>query len=599
MDKNDFDLDFDFEKEYGIDPDPFADQRSDDDMDFGTDFLGDEDPQLDFDLNDPIFDEEPPSAPKRTPAPQAPVEDDLGLDDLDLGDVDLDGLDLDYPDDELPQSDYPPVEEEMPEQPQAEVPMEPADDPQPVPRPVRRRETRKEKRQRIRKFKEEKLPRIIAAVAAGFILFFVAGSIIRGIVNGIENKKAQDDASASSQSAAQLLEAESQRLLEEAAILAAGYDYEGAIAKLDSFSGELTAFSEMVSKRSEYAQISGQLVAWSDPSKVPNLSFHVLIADPGRAFTNASLGKKYNQNFVTIDEFAKILQQLYDNGYVLVSMEDIFTETTNDGGVTTYTANTVYLPQGKKPIMITETLVNYLAYMIDGDGDSEADKNGAGFASRLVLDENGDIKAEMVNSTGEIIVGDFDLVPILNSFIEEHPDFSYRGARALLAVCGHEGVFGYRTNESVISTKGQSYHDEQVAGAKKIVAALKADGYELACYTYENIPYGSSDATKIKNDLTSWSKEVMPILGEVDILIYAQTSEIEDYTSSKYNVIYSSGFRYFINSANSPWAEINTNYVRQSRLMVTGTNMAYYSSMFSSYFDSMSVLNSARGTVPN
>ena len=634
MDRKDFDFDFDFEKEYGFDP------KTLEDLEFDGE-LGDD--QLDFDLNDPIFDEEPQEAPSAAPAPEVPAaeafggeetpEDEFRMEDFTLDGLDLEGdgmgdvvlddmtldtLDLSYPQEDAPQDDLPdaeevpqedflPLQDELPQEespedsmPPLELEDEPREDAEEAPaaRPERRRETRKERRQRIRKFKNEQLPKLIAAVAAGFILLMTFGAIIRGVIHNAAEDKAQAGAQQDAQDAAQKLDEEAQRLLAEAAVLAAGYDYEGAIAKLDSFSGEMSAYSEMVSKRSSYNQALSQLVAWSEPSKIPNLSFHVLIADPGRAFTDASLGKKYNQNFVTIDEFSKILQQLYDNGYVLVSMEDVFAETTSESGVTSYSANTIYLPSDKKPIMITETLVNYLAYMIDSDGDGEADKGGAGFPSRLVL-QNGEVKAELVTSTGETVVGDYDLVPILDSFIKEHPDFSYRGARALLAVCGHEGVFGYRTNKGVIESKGQAYYDEQVAGAKDVVAALKANGYEIACYTYENIPYATSDATKIKNDLTKWSEEVKPILGEVDILIFAQTSDIEDYTGSKYNVVYSSGFRYFINNSTSPWVEISTNHVRQSRLMVTGTNMAYYSNMFSSYFNAMAVMNTARGTVPN
>ena len=606
MSKKDFDFDFDFEKEFGIDPSEFSDPVQDD-LGLDGDFLSDD--QLGFDLNDPIFDEAPAqSAPVSQPAPQDP-EDDLDLDGLDLGDLDLDDLGVDFDDDE-PAEDYPPEDEEAPEdgdEPDFDSDPEPEEEPEPEPEPEpereltpeERREARRLKRQQEREFKENKLPRLIATVAAGLILFFIAGAVFRGILGNIKDRQNQEQANASSQSAAQLLEEESKRLLEEAAVLAAGYNYEGAIAKLDSFSGEITAFPEMVTRRSEYVQLGAQLTAWSDPSKIPNLSFHMLIADPSRAFTNEAYGRKYNQNFVTIDEFEKILQQLYDNGFVLVSMKDVITETTGADGVTTYSANTIYLPSGKKPIMITETLVNYLSYMIDSNDDGEPDKDAAGFAHRLVVDANGDVKAEMITSTGDVSVGNYDLVPILNDFIKAHPDFSYRGARALLAVCGYEGIFGYRINESVIADQGQAYYDEQVAGARKVVEALRKDGYDFACYTYENISYGTiTNASQIKDDLTSWANEITPVLGEVDILIYAQTSEIEAYTGSKYNVLYSSGFRYFINNATSPWAEIGNGYVRQSRLMVTGSNMAYYSHFFSDYFNAMAVLNSSRGTVP-
>ena len=45
-------------------------------------------------------------------------------------------------------------------------------------------------------------------------------------------------------------------------------------------------------------------------------------------------------------------------------------------------------------------------------------------------------------------LGKYDLVPILDRFVEEHPDFSYRGAKAILALTGYNGVLGYRTDET-------------------------------------------------------------------------------------------------------------------------------------------------------
>lgn len=615
MDKRNFDFSFDFEKEYGIDPSEFSDLDDD---------------SMDIDLNDPIFDESPASAPsgsapgaQNSPEPEPEPD---PLDDLDLGDLDLgmEDEDLDLTDDipmgeELPPEDDEPVYDEEEDGPGygTDPDFDDEDDPgfdeepeyeepEPEPEPVReltpeeRREARRLKRQKEREFKENVLPRYIAAGAAALILFFIAGSVIRGMIQGAKDREDQQNANASSQSAAQLQEQEAQRLLEEAAALAQGYDYAAAIEKLDSFSGEITAYPDMVNRRAEYVQSGSQLTAWSDPSKIANLSFHMLIADPSRAFTNASLGKRYNQNFVTIDEFEKILQQLYDNNYVLVGLDDLYTETVGTDGVTTYSANTIYLPSGKKPVMITETLANYLNYMVDSNDDGEPDKDGAGFAYRLVVDANGKVKAEMVTSTGDVSVGNYDLVPILDDFIASHPDFSYRGARALLAVCGYEGIFGYRINESVVKDKGQAYYDEQVAGAKKVVEALREEGYDFACYSYGNISYGSiTDASKLKNDLTSWANEIAPVLGNVDVLVFAQTSDLEAYTGSKYNVLYSSGFRYFINNASAPWSEIGNGYVRQSRLMVTGSNMYYYSHYFSDYFNAVAVLNSSRGTVPS
>ena len=339
-----------------------------------------------------------------------------------------------------------------------------------------------------------------------------------------------------------------------------------------------------------------------DLSTVPNLSFHVLIHDLSRALADTdNLAGQYNRNFVTTEEFSKILDQLYKNNYVLVDMDSFVGSNTGVDGTPTFFPQTVYLPEGKKPVMITETMVNYFGYMIDGDSNGVADAGGDGFASRLVIDNSGDIKAEYVDANGQTQVGDYDLVPILESFIEAHPDFCYQGARATLAVCGYEGVFGYRVNNTYVPTMGQTYVDEQIALAKDLVASLRAKGYTIACYTYENLAYGEKNVNQIQADMQQWTAQITPILGEVDTLVFARTSDIGDYSGPKFEMLTSCGIRYFIKHGEDPYAEVNNTYVRQTRLMVTGNSLAWKASMFTDdgLFDPITVLDPARGNVPN
>mgnify|MGYP006906688108 CR=1 FL=1 len=49
---------------------------------------------------------------------------------------------------------------------------------------------------------------------------------------------------------------------------------------------------------------------------------------------------------------------------------------------------------------------------------------------------------------GSISVGDYDMVPLIDRFVEEHPDFSYRGAKGIVALTGYNGILGYRTDSS-------------------------------------------------------------------------------------------------------------------------------------------------------
>ncbi|MDD5864010.1 MAG: hypothetical protein PUD80_05165 [Firmicutes bacterium] len=446
-------------------------------------------------------------------------------------------------------------------------------------------------------FKEVYLPPILACLCLILILSFVIGAIS----NAIDQKRFNDQKKQSeldaSISAASEAEAERQRILAEAENLAANYDYQGAIDKLDSYP-ELANNADMMAKRAEYVSTQSTMVEYKDYSQIPNLSFHVLIADPARAFNDQELGGKYNMNFVTTDEFSKILQQLYDNGYVLVDFNDFVNVGQTVAGTDQYEAKSIYLPQGKKPLMLTETMVNYFEYMVDSNKDGTPDAGGAGFANKLVVDANGDIQAEYVDASGNTLIGSYDFVPILEDFIRQHPDFSYRGARAVLAVTGSQGIFGYRCNTSYVSTKGNDYYEQEKAGALAIVEALKAKGYRLACFTYDNDNYRNKNTAEITADLQSWTQQITPIIGNIDTFVFAQASNLSDYTGSSFKAMYQTGFRYFISNDKSPMTEINNTYVRQNRLMVTGETMAWYADRFTdrSLFDPNMVLDmTARG----
>lgn len=653
MDKNDFDVDFDFEKEYGFDPSLFmdADETEEEPVtdsafesaDSDADFLGD------FDL-DSLPDEEDSG------------DDAGGFDDFDLDDItgDIsdgeDSVDIPeeedipirrrqnrqeepqdsvlpeedaQPEDELPEDELPAedTEEESEEEPEAEkparrrkpradkpkkpsvfsklldlylAPMRQTEDVQTVDENGRIRRRRKPSKSQI--FKEVYLPAIIAGLALLLVLSFIVGSVTNAVKKKMLNDEANRRESLSASQAADAAEKEYDALMAEAEALAAGYNYDEAIAKLNTFTGTDAEHQQAITaKKAEYTNAQSQLVEWKDVSQIPNLSFHVLMADPTRAISDAQYGGLYNRNFVTIDEFSKILEQLYAGGYILIDFDSFISTSTGVDGKESFFQSPLMLPAGKKPIMITETMVNYFNYMIDGNNDGEPDAGGAGFACKLVVDANGDIKAQYVDGSNQTLVGNYDLVPILEDFIKAHPDFSYRGARATLAVTGHEGVFGYRCNTSYIASKSQSYYDEQVAGAKEITQALREKGYTIASYTYSNQKYRDLSAKEISQEMTNWKNQVTPILGEVDVLVFArENGGINDYTGAVFTALSDTGFQYFVDDGEKPSVTINTSYIRQTRLMVTGMNMQWHPTWFTQYFDCNAVLDTAvRGSVPN
>jgi len=708
MAKNDFDLDFDFEKEYGFDPKAILDSEyTDDNLDlsqFDDAALGIDLEQVsadefeDFDL-DSLDQEEAPDVTAVVPEEKAEsayeADFEAEADDLDLDDLDLDGLGFDdeeddeedlYPDDadltadmdftrranffgmdtgvlpqqpEAPAYEEPVYEEPVYEEPAADAPSyeEPAYDDQaqeeydvadPIPEdedeePVRRRRERPRKerkpvqpikltmppfltklvklyfptQQEIRErsestegrrrrrpskqqiFKEYYLPTIIAGLSVVLILSFVIGALSNAIDNAQLKRQQEKDKAQQESIAAEKLQSEGAELLKKAEELAKGYDYDKAIGLIDSYTGELS--QEMTMKKSEYINARNSLVEHQDPTLIPNLSFHVLVADMNRAIADDENGGSFNRNFVSTSEFEKILNQLYLNNYVLVDFDSFVGSNSVDGTTSVYMEDSIWLPEGKKPVMLTETLVNYFEYMIDGNKDGVADAGGAGFASRLVVDANGDIKAEYVDASGATQVGNYDLVPILEDFIAQHPDFSYRGARATLAVCGYEGIFGYRIQSETIAKKGNDYYNEQVVGATKVVEALKNKGYNLACYSFQNKDYSNISAAQVNEDLQKWKSQISPVIGEIDTIVFARGTDIGDYTGGKFDVLYDNGFRFMIKSGDTPYTEVNTSYIRQTRLMVTGENMVSKASMFTDtgLFDPNAVLDLAtRGNVP-
>lgn len=662
MDKNDFDVDFDFEEEYGFDPKDFLSE--DEDFDFSDiledDALSDhqddtrkfqldpspEEPQ-DGQFDESVDEDLTADFPEHTDRQENPEPEDDDVRIYGQPEEEQEEALPDYDQEEYPQEEEYPAEEAYYDEKEPEpakkkkgmsfslpkrsskpkkekkkktsdpskksvfsklldMYMEPVTNlkKEEVLDPLDPKYIRRKKREKKRIFKEVYLPAIIAGAALFLILSFVVGSVS----NALTVKKNKDSAAkveAQQQAdAAGAAELEFKRLIAEAESLVVGYDYDGAIALLDSYSSDNDKFTQQVTaKKAELVNEQKQLVEVKDLSSITNLSFHVLMADASRAcnkdISGADLAGLYNKNFVSVEEFTRILNQLYAANYVLVDFDSFISSVPGVDGNSSFFTKSVYLPSGKKPVMITETMVNYFEYMVDPDKNGTPDAKGHGFAYKLVLDDNGDIKAAYVDENGQTQIGNYDLVPVLEAFIQEHPDFCYQGARAILAVTGTEGVFGYRTNTSYVSRFGQSFYDQEVIGAKEIVAALREKGYTIASYTYSNQAYRGMSTLQIQAEVTNWTNQITPVIGEVDTIVFARASDIEAYSGTTFNVLYNSGIRFFLNSGSSPRVDVNTTFVRQTRLMVTGESMAWYASQFSSYFDSNVVLDlTSRGSMP-
>ena len=294
--------------------------------------------------------------------------------------------------------------------PAPEVPSpEEIDDTKPiVPRPERRKS-----KQQL--FKETYLPFVILGLSVLLSLSFIFGSV--------GQSRARAEVKAREERIAELMKNEAEELKSRAAAMAAEYDYENAMKTLANYSGGLNSNTELMSLYNTYKEALNDLVVWDDLSKIPHLSFRTLVTDLDKAAADPDRGSRYQKNYITIDEFSRILNQLYENGYVLVSLSDFAMPYTAEDGSVGVNMTSVRLPEGKKPIILTSEGENYYSHT----------ESCGGFADLLTVNEAGELVC--VDTAGN--EGAFGFVPVLNAFIAEHPDFSYEGARATIALSGY------------------------------------------------------------------------------------------------------------------------------------------------------------------
>lgn len=406
-----------------------------------------------------------------------------------------------------------------------------------------------------------------------FIIILILCVIITGAIFAFKffaSKKSKNSTPSSAENttveqSAQVQEAELEDLLNKADRLALGYDYDKAIELLSSnetFKDD-PKVSEAIAK---YNETKSTLVR-QDPEKVPHVFFHSLIVDKSKAFDGDRKQMSYNQVMTTVGEFEKILDILYEKGFVLVRIHDIAAmEKDESTGEYVMTPKDIMLPPGKTPIVMSQDDVCYYEYMV-----------GDGFASRLVIGEDGRVTTEMDMDDGTSKVGDYDLIPILNKFIDKHPDFSYKGAKAIIALTGYNGIFGYRTAPSY--SENPTYEEDKKK-ATEIANALRADGWEIASHSWGHRHLGKESEEAFKTDCDKWQNEVETLVGETDILIYPFGTDVgswHNYTNDNTRYVYlrDQGFRYFCNvDSSSPyWVQIDKEYMRQGRRNLDGYRM--------------------------
>lgn len=269
------------------------------------------------------------------------------------------------------------------------------------------------------------------------------------------------------------------------------------------------------------------LVAYN--GEIKHVFTHCLLSDPSLALDpKNSMSKDYARDCITKDEFKLILHFLHKHNYVLINPHELFF--VQDSQIS---RKQLYLPKGKKPLIFSFDDVNY-----------DHRKMGKGMVDKLILDKNGEI-ATQTQKNGKIYISkDNEFVPILNSFVNSHPDFSFKGAKGVLCLTGYDGILGYRTQ-----SKNKTNRNQEIAECKKVVKKLKSDGWIFACHSYGHYHMKKISLQKFEQELKLWNDEVVPLIGKTDIYVYPygewEILNKNNQISEKHKLLTDDGFKLF------------------------------------------------------
>ena len=305
--------------------------------------------------------------------------------------------------------------------------------------------------------------------------------------------------------------------------------------------------------------------------KVSHVFFHPIISDPQKAYTDNQQQAKGNYDWmVTVNEFNKAIEKLHENNYILIDPHDAY-----DLESTPVKRKKLKLPKGKKPLIMSMDDMNYYEYM-----------QGNGYTERLTLNKDNETVAEKKNDQGKMEQSKTnDAVPLLNDYVKKHPDFSYKGQKAVVGLTGYEGVLGYRTNDLE-----KTNYEQRKKQAKKVADSMKRDGWTFASHSYGHINFEDSSDEQIIEDTKRWKKEVEPIVGKTDLFIFPHGAQDRNSTSYNY-MIDEAGFKYMAGVGPDNFTSLSNKDIYQDRVAIDGLNLHQFKYKLKPFFKPEEVYN--------
>ena len=280
--------------------------------------------------------------------------------------------------------------------------------------------------------------------------------------------------------------------------------------------------------------------------------FHYLIAFPDIAYST-SYGKNLDTDCVTPAEFRRALEELYNNGYVLYDINRLFETVTDEDGAETVRMIPARVPKGKKPLVMSFDDLNYYQKNL-----------GKGTCDRLIIDSRGQFAMQTVMSDGSVrITYDNDVVPMLERFVKEHPDFSPFGDMGTLALTGYDGVLGYRINRDAPG------RESEIEAVRPVIEKLRENGWSFASHSYGHRHFQKESLEKILDDTQKWDGEIAAVLGPTKVFVYPYGESVKS-DDAKFAALYDKGFRIFCGVGMRPYLKAFRSYMFMDRQSIDG-----------------------------
>lgn len=273
---------------------------------------------------------------------------------------------------------------------------------------------------------------------------------------------------------------------------------------------------------------------------------------------------KFDLEKITLNEFKKILDFLYQKGYCIVDIFDII-NTSN----LSLNFNIKNFPKNKIPLLLSFDNVTYKSsYQNHGEVD------------KIIIDRNYQLATYTTKkSIQDRIQYDNEFLVILEDYISSHPDFSFNGARGVICFSGENGILGYNTSSKNASSK---YEVERVS---EVILHLKKSGWRFGSNNYKYSSDTQKSQVEFKKEILLWEKEIASIVDRTPI--YSFPNGVLD--ESKLNELHANNFNIIFYNSFFDTPRILDSQILLPRLNINGDTLRTNYNILDKYFDCKSV----------